>query len=169
MKKLTSFIIAIVLILFFNSCMFISKPDPNNVSIEILSAGKSNSKLLYTEKDNRMPSGEKATTDYNLNITEVTDSIKLYPGSQFGVEYIIKSPSKKKITLKTVWTYPQTMITEKGRTFDKIEYEIDKLTNEYTYSSYLIEESYEMIPGDWNLKLYYENKMLLDKTFVLLN
>lgn len=169
MKKTVLYFTAITLIIFFNSCMFIGKPNPNDVSIEILNAGKSNAKLLYTVKDDRMPSGEKATNDYKLNITEVTDSIKIYAGSQFGVEYIIKSPSNKMITIKTVWTFPRTMTTEKKRKFDKIEYEIDKPTNAYTYSSYSLEKSYEMIPGDWNLKLYYENKMLLDKTFVLLN
>lgn len=49
-------------------------------------------KLLWTEKSAAMPSGEKGTTDFKLIIVEVTDTIKIHKGAQFGIEYILQSP-----------------------------------------------------------------------------
>lgn len=61
------------------------------------------------------------------------------------------------------------MVTKSNIETDKIEYEIYKLTNEYTYSNNTLEEDFEMVSGRWNLKLFYEDKMILDKTFVLMD
>lgn len=163
---LNYFSIALIAVLLSN-CSLMKSNKTERVELKVLNYGKSSAKLLYTEKNNNLPSGEKRTTDYKLNITEVTDTIKLYKGVQFGIEYILESSTTKLITLTTIWTYPSIMKNNEGKTYEKAEYNIDKYTNQYTYSNYTIEEPYEMLPGKWNLKIRYGNKEILDKNFYL--
>jgi hypothetical protein len=158
----------VILTTLFSSCIFIGKPDPNEVEIKILNFGKSSAKLLYDEVDKNMPSGKKSTTDFKLNILETTDTIRIYKGAQFGIEYIIESPEQKLIKLKTVWTYPDKMVNKEGKTFYQTEYFINKLTNEYTYSNYTLENDYEMLEGKWNISLFYDTKELINKNFTLI-
>lgn len=163
---LNYFSIALIAIL-FSSCSLMKNNKTERVELKVLNYGKSSAKLLYTEKSNEMPSGEKPTTDYKLNIIEVTDTIKLHKGVQFGIEYILESPTTKLITLTTIWTYPSIMKNNEGKMYEKVEYKIDKYTNQYTYSNYTLEEPYEMLPGKWNIKILYRDKVILDKNFYL--
>ncbi len=156
-----------ILTLTISSCVFVGQPNPDNVTIQILNYGERSAKLLYEEDDKNMPSGKKTTTDYNLGITKNTDTIEIYKGVQFGIEYEIQSPKQKLIELKTVWTYPEEMINQDGKSFDRTEYYINKLTNEYTYSNYTLENNYEMIEGKWNISIFYKSKELLNKNFIL--
>jgi hypothetical protein len=171
MKKnkyiLTYFSIALIAIV-LSSCSFMKNSKSERVELKILNYGESSAKLLYTENNNEMPSGEKPTTDYKLNIIKVTDTIKLHEGVQFGIEYIIEAPASKLITLTTIWTYPSKMKNNEGKMYEKVEYKIDKYTNQYTYSNYTLEEPYEMLPGKWNVKILYGQKVILDKNFYLI-
>jgi len=157
------------LILVISSCVFVGQPDPSNVNIQILNYGESSAKLLYEKEDKNMPSGKKSTTDYKLGITKTTDTIEIYKGVQFGIEYEIQSPKQKIIELKTIWSCPKEIIDQNGKSFDKTEYYINKLTNEYTYSNYTLENDYEMIEGKWNISIFYKSKELLNKNFMLIN
>lgn len=157
-----------VIMLLFSSCSLMKHSKSDNIEIKVLNYGRSSAKLLCTDKNENMPSGKKRTTDYKLNIIEKTDTIKLNIGAQFGIEYIINAPYTKLITLTTIWTFPSTMTTNQGKKYEKIEYEIDKYTNQYTYSNYTLEEPYEMIPGKWNIKLVYNGGTILDKDFYLI-
>ncbi len=115
-----------------------------------------------------MPSGTRRTTEYKLNILEHTDTIKLSKGVQFGIEYILEAPSAKPITITTIWTFPKTMTNDQGKKFDLAKYNIEKYTNQYTYSNYTLEDDYEMIPGKWNIKILFNNEELLNKDFYLI-
>lgn len=167
-KKLLKYFLISGIILISLSCTFMKQEKPDKIELKVLNYGRSSAKVLYTKKDKNMPSGEKRTTDYKLNIIEKTDSIKLNIGNQFGIEYIIRSPSDKLVNLKTIWTFPSTMTNNEGRKFEKIEYKIDKYTNQYSYSNYTLEEPYEMIPGKWNIKIVHQAKIILNKDFYLI-
>ncbi len=149
-------------------CTVLKNTKSEKIELRVLNYGRSSAKLLYTKKDNNMPSGNKRTTDYELTILEHTDTIKLIKDVQFGIEYVIESPTTKPITLTTVWTFPTTMINDLGKKYDMIKYDIEKYTNQYTYSNYTLEADYEMIPGKWNVKIFNKDKMLLDKDFYLI-
>lgn len=60
------------------------------------------------------------------------------------------------------------MTNDQGVGFDKVSYDIEKYTNQYTYSNYTLEEPYEMLPGKWNIQILYNDKVLLDKNFYLI-
>lgn len=171
MKKnecISKYLAVALLAILWSSCQSMRNGKSDKVDIKVLNYGRSSTKLLYTEKNTEMPSGEKSTTDYKLNIIEATDTIKLYKDVQFGIEYFIKSSTTRLITLTTIWTFPSTMTNNEGKKFEKVEYQIDKYTNQYSYSNYTLEEPYEMLHGKWNVKILYKNKVLLDKNFYLL-
>lgn len=149
------------------SCNSLKNGKSENITLRVLNYGRSSAKLLYTEESKSMPSGKKRTTDYQLKILERTDTIKLTKGVQFGIEYILEAPSSRLIKITTIWTYPSTMINDQGNKYSMLKYDIEKYTNQYTYSNYTLEDNYEMIPGKWNLKILYGNTELLNKTFYL--
>lgn len=155
------------LVLIITGCSLLKNNQSDKLKLKVLNYGRSSTKLLFTDKDKNMPSGVKRTTDYKLNIIEVTDTIKLHKGVQFGIEYILESPSTKLITLKTIWTYPSIMTNNLGKKFSKVDYEIEKYSNQYTYSNYTLEEPYEMLPGRWNIQIIYNDNLLLNKNFYL--
>lgn len=166
-KNLMKYLTFTLIMILFISCSLVKDRKSEKVELKVLNYGKCFAKLLYTDTNNEMPSGEKRTTDYRLHIIEVTDTIKLNEDVQFGIEYILEARPTKLITLTTIWTYPSTMKNNEGKMYEKVEYQIDKYTNQYTYSSYTLEEPYEMLPGKWNLKILYGDNLLLDKNFYL--
>ena len=169
MKKrilITSIIFSLIICL--SSCIFLDKPNPEDVSTQILNYGEGSAKILSEHNDENVPSGKRFTTDYKLGITETNDTIRIFKGAQFGIEYIIESPKNRLIEIKTVWSYPNSMTNKDGIVFSKSEYLIDKLTNEYTYSSYELIENFEMQEGEWMLELFYEEKSILKKIFILI-
>lgn len=60
-----------------SGCSILKNNKSDLVKIKVLDYGRSSAKLLYTDENKSMPSGEKRTTDYKLNILESTDKIKL--------------------------------------------------------------------------------------------
>ena len=62
------------------------------VELKVLNYGKSSAKLLYTEKSNEMPSGEKPTTDYKLNIIQKKVTLK-----HFLHFFVIKKDTPKSL------------------------------------------------------------------------
>lgn len=66
------------------------------------------------------------------------------------------------------YTFPSIMINKNGKMFEKVAYKIKKYTNQYTYSNYTLEEPNEMLAGDWNLKILYNDQILLNKNFHLI-
>ena len=166
-KHISKYLSVALIAIIFSNCSLMKDNNSDRVELKVLNYGRSSAKLLYTEKNNELPSGEKRTTDYKLNIIEATDTIKLHKGVQFGIEYIIEAHKTKSITLTTIWTYPSPMKNNAGKVFEKAQYHIDKYTNQYTYSNYTIEEQSEMLPGKWNIKILYKDKIILDKDFYL--
>jgi len=157
------------LLLCLASCYLLINPNPRDVTTEILNYGEGSAKVLSEHKDENVPAGKRFTTDYKLGISKTSDSIKIEKGVQFGIEYIIETPKTGLIEVKTIWNYPDTISNNRRKKFIKSEYIISKVTNEYTYSSYEINEEFEMIAGDWILQLFYQEKLILHKKFMLTN
>lgn len=156
-------------VILLSSCGFIEKPNPKDVTTKILNYGEGSAKVLEEHEDENVPSGKRFTTDYNLGISQTSDTINLYKGVQFGIEYIIESPRSSLIDIKTVWYFPSSIVNNERREFSASEYSIRKLTNKYTYSSYELNQDYEMKEGEWIIELFYEDKKILKKSFFLIS
>ena len=103
----------------------------------------------------------------NFSLIHQTDTIDVALGETFGMEYSIVSKTKKMVNIKRVWELPKAMVDGRGNTFKEISREEEENVNVNTITTYELEEDFELLPGNWTLKFYYENKLLYQRTFVL--
>lgn len=97
-----------------------------------------------------------------------TDTIYGEIGIHFGMEYMVKSPIDTSIKIKKVWIFPKTMINNNGEEFCQFKRDLIIKTNYIYYSGYEFEDNYEIIPGKWILRLYFNDKLLYEKVYIII-
>ena len=157
----------ILIILFLFSCKTKITTDSSTVKIKELSYGTSSSKILTTEHLKNSPSGNHIVSDYKLNIIKKSDDVEAKIGVQFGSEYIIYAKENKPIELTIKWTYPKGVTDKMGKELFETKYNIIKMTNEYSYSNFTIEDKNELVKGDWILEIFTDNSKLYKRVFHL--
>lgn len=131
-----------------------------------LAYGPAKTSRERTEVEKKSPTGDRGWLK-DFEIIEQTDSIQIVPKANFGVVYMVDA--KETVDLKVVieWIYPSKIVNEKGEVFKSIKYSTVRPTNTPSASSYSLDESYEMVKGNWEVNIYLENKKVYSKTFVL--
>lgn len=119
-----------------------------------------------TEKLSTSPTGTHGWLE-DFEIIDKTYSIQAFPKANFGVVYIVNAKDTVDIDIVIEWIYPKKITNEKGETFKSIKYTTKRPTNIPSASSYSLDESYEMVKGDWKMNIYIENKRVCSKVFVL--
>jgi hypothetical protein len=157
MKFSIIFVASLLLISNLSSCL--------STRTTIISYGYCKTEILKSTILESSPSGYRLTTGYNLNILKKTDTIPIFDGQQFGIEYKIIS-KKEDIEIITVWEYPEGVKDINGMPLKKTTYPINKSTNVYQYSNFTLGDGY-LVPGKWTLKLFDGKKLILQKAFHL--
>jgi len=119
-----------------------------------------------TEKLSNSPTGNHGWLE-DFEIINKTDSIQALPKANFGVVYIVNAKDTVDIDVVIEWIYPKKITNDKGEKFKSIKYTTKRPTNIPSASSYSLDESYEMVKGNWEMNIYIENKRVCNRTFVL--
>ena len=97
-----------------------------------------------------------------------TEKIRAKLGVEFGVEYILKSNSNETILLDIEWIYPKEIIDPAdNKKIRIIRYGIGLPTNFVNNGNYTLEKPFEVVKGDWQLNIYYKDKMIYRRKFIL--
>ena len=117
-------------------------------------------------KADNVPTGERNVST-TLDFVEHTDSIQIAPKASFGIMYMLKAIDSVDINVDVEWIFPKKMVDDKGNKYKSIRYTSKKPTNTELGNTYTFDEQYEMIEGKWILNIYYENKKLFSRTFIV--
>ena len=120
-------------------------------------------------KDETLKNSPTGTHNWlkDFAIINVSDSIQVQPKANFGVVYEVDAKDTIDIDVTIEWVYPQQITNEKGEKFKSIKYTTKRPTNIPSASSYSLDESYELVKGNWRLNIYIEKKRVLSRTFIL--
>jgi hypothetical protein len=153
------------------SCSFVNKEKAernfsSKFSFVELKYGICETEEWYSEKQKNAPTGKLDFTK-NFKLIKKTTNIPAKIGQTFGIEYVIKSPLNTDIIVEQVWIYPSTISNEKGIEFKELRYNVEKTTNDTTFSVFEIEKEFELVKGEWVYQMFYENEKLYEKKFYL--
>ena len=97
-----------------------------------------------------------------------TDIITAKLGTEFGVEYLLESQLNDTISLDIEWIYPNAIIDPiDNKKIKSIKYGIALPTNFKNNSNYILEKEFEVVKGNWQLKIYYNDKVIYNRKFIL--
>jgi Domain of unknown function (DUF3859) len=131
-----------------------------------LDHGLAKVKVGTTETLTNSPTGTHGWLE-DFEILNHTDSIQILPKANFGVVYIVDAKDTVEIDVVIEWIYPEKITNDKGEKFKSIKYSTKRPTNIPSASSYSLDESYEMVKGNWKMNIYIENKRVCTRTFFL--
>ena len=102
-----------------------------------------------------------------FKIRERTDIIPAEMEVCFGSFYMILSNKYAILPITSVWKFPKPITNKEKQTLTHITYTDYIQTSNLNYSFYLLEEHFEVIPGIWELQLFYKNELLYSRKFNL--
>ena len=107
-----------------------------------------------------------ATGKYNVakgtTFYKKTTKIPALLGSTFGIKYVVNGePEGKEVNLKLKVTHPPI----KGKTLSKAT--VIARLGIWRADFYTFDEPYELVTGNWTFQIYYEDKLLIDKQFLI--
>lgn len=158
------------LILIFCIPLFFSCSTSKNVSpackinFKEIGHGVSESNVIVRDPMSKSPTGLRSYSD-DYKIIVSTDTIPGKKGSRFGVVYELQSSDDTVVTLKVEWIYPKKIVNNDGQSFRALKYKTTRSTNQETYSSYILDEDYEVVPGKWIFRLSYNKKKIYEHVF----
>jgi len=163
-KRLTN-IIVISMTLLLTSFMSENSFGGPTVSFKEISYGTYHTTgVSISSKDS--PSG-RSTMITNHSLIRKTDTVDAVLGETFGMEFSIIAKTKKGIKVRRVWEFPKSMIDGRGNSFKESSSDMVYTPNVSTVTTYELEEDFEIIPGKWTIRFYYEDKLLHERTFHL--
>jgi len=117
--------------------------------------------------DNEQSATGKTNVAHNIGFYETTTNIPLTKGIQFGAEFIVNGKANQEVELEVVWTYPQKIKNNNEVEFSQYKSTSTRSTNDKTWTGYIINKDYEMVKGVWLLEIFYKNKKLYQKEFIV--
>jgi len=158
-----------LLLLTFISCSVLKKNTITNTDKLIfheIGCGIYQDKVIYNEKQKNSPSRNHVMSD-NFMLIKKTDTIPCILGQSFGIQYMLESNKTIHIPLRQVWIFPTEIKNEKGETFKELNYIINRWTNDSINANYIFEKDWELVKGKWIFRMFYKNKLLNEKTFII--
>jgi Tol biopolymer transport system component len=103
----------------------------------------------------------------SVTLIEQTEKIPALLGTRFGFRYTINGyPNGEKIDITFKMISPVIKRPVDNKEFSVQEVVLkNRIIGYNTYSDYVFEEAWEMVPGEWRLQLFYNGKKLAEKTF----
>jgi hypothetical protein len=153
-------------------CVGVSCSNTKNIPAELpftfqlKNYGEATATVIIRDSVDYSPSGLHSYID-DFKIIKTTDTISLRKGVRFGVEYSLQSTSKTTIHLFAEWVFPKKIRNNQNKVFKKMKYETSRGTNEVTFSAYRIEEDFEAVAGKWIFRLYYNDRIVYQRQFIL--
>jgi hypothetical protein len=103
-----------------------------------------------------------------ISLVKKTQKITAILGVEFGVEYFLKSSLNDTIPLEIEWIYPKDIIDPASKKKVKsIRYGINLPVNFINNGNYTLEKPFEVVKGNWKLNIYYKNKVIYRREFIL--
>jgi len=127
---------------------------------------------IYTARTVRkfaVPGVARGTTEGldSFTLVQTTTNVPARIGTRFGFRYTIRGkPSNAPIVLRMVGEHPPYTNPRTGKTQTRDEYELKSWIGE-TYTSYLFEEEWELIPGKFKFEVWHRDKKLCEQSFTV--
>jgi hypothetical protein len=104
-----------------------------------------------------------------FTLVQATTNIPARIGTRFGFRYTIRgTPSNAPIVLTMVGEHPPYKNPKTGKTQTRDEYELRSWVGQ-TYTSYLFEEEWELIPGKFKFEVWHKGKKLSEQSFTVVS
>ena len=157
------------LFLIFYLFTFVNSYSQINKAIEFVEINHGMVKVSRekTEKLANSPTGSRGVLE-SFEFINITDTVPAVLKNNFGIEYMLNTADSTEIDVTIEWIYPEKIINTEGKKFKTIKYTTQRYTNEPTFSSYSLDEPYELVKGKWKMNIYAYNKLLYSKTFILI-
>lgn len=101
-----------------------------------------------------------------FEIVKKTDSVETKMKAKFGIKYMFTAKDTMDIYVDIEWIYPKT-VKNNGKKFKSIRYTTKRPTNIPSASSYSIDDDFELIKGNWTENIYYQDKLVDTRVFIL--
>jgi hypothetical protein len=103
----------------------------------------------------------------SFKLIQSTTNVPAKIGTRFGFRYRIKgSPTNAPIVLTMVGEHPPYKNPKTGKSQARDEYQLESWIGE-TYTSYLLENEWELIPGPFKFEVWHQGKKLCEQAFMI--
>jgi hypothetical protein len=103
----------------------------------------------------------------SFSLVQATKNVPARIGVRFGFRYTIHgTPSNAPIVLTMVGEHPPYKNPKTRKTQTRDEYELQSWIGQ-TYTSYLFEEEWELIPGKFKFEVWHKGKKLCEQSFMV--
>jgi tetratricopeptide (TPR) repeat protein len=103
----------------------------------------------------------------SFTLVEATTNVPARIGTRFGLRYTIHgAPLNAPIDLTMVGEHPPYRNPKTGKTQARDVYGLQSWIGE-TYTSYLLSEEWELIPGKFRFEVWHEGKKLCEQSFMI--
>ena len=97
-----------------------------------------------------------------------TDVIPAVLGTSFGFKFkIAGSPSGSELVVTVKNYYPSLQKPGSEEIIREQQYQYKYKIRETGYVGYTLEQDWELAQGDWKFQIYYEDKLLVEKSFIV--
>jgi hypothetical protein len=133
---------------------------------EVTEAGIYSARVVKKTVEPGVASGTNEWLE-TFTLVQATTNVPARIGTRFGFRYIIHgTPSNAPIILKMVGEHPPYKNPKTGKTQTRDEYELQSWAGQ-TYTSYLFEEEWELIPGKFKFEVWHKDKKLCEQSFTV--
>lgn len=112
--------------------------------------------------------GTTDSENTEFKVDKPTDTIPLELGKEFGIRYSLESNVDEEVPIRTVWTFPDSVMDEETETKClNYSYSANTTPNASTFASYVLGDKGKLVAGKWFVSIYYDSKLLYRKVFFL--
>jgi len=103
-----------------------------------------------------------------VNVITQTDSIPAKVGKHFGFWFVVKGePKGEEILITFVNLLPGLKNPKRDEVLYEEKYTSKVRIGEPSFKGYSFDFDWEAVPGEWAFQIYYEDKKLAEKTFIV--
>jgi hypothetical protein len=103
----------------------------------------------------------------SFTLVQATTNVPARLGTRFGFRYTIRgTPSNAPIVLMMVGEHPPYKNPRTGKTGTRDGYELESWIGQ-TYTSYSLDEEWELIPGKFKFEVWHKGKKLCEQSFMM--
>src|SRR6266540_2947413 len=103
----------------------------------------------------------------SFSLVQVTTNVPARIGTRFGFRYTIRgTPSNAPILLTMVGEHPPYKNPKTRMTQTRDEYKLQSWIGQ-TYTTYSLDEAWELIPGKFKFEVWHEGKKLCEQSFMI--
>ena len=163
MKKISLLFITVLVLC---ACSSHKKIAEESLNVVELGYGICDVRIINDTPLNDSPTGvHKTSTDFK--ILETTKEIPCTENQRFGVCYVVASEEDKEVPINIVWTFPETIKNEDGRSFSQTGYIQNVTTNRDNHITYALGEKYLEVKGNWKVEMFHNGHKLYERKFRL--